>query len=122
MMPSSAIDEHEAADQVQPVDDAISMLRHVLADSIEPRGCTARRADREHVKDADSALVMTAKSSIQAIAFAAERPSFVHSRVADLKVRIAALAAIGAPPAFWMLNLAAAGCAALTIADVQAIR
>jgi 4-carboxymuconolactone decarboxylase len=38
-----------------------------------------------------------------------------------LKVRIAALAAMGAPPGSWMVNLAAAGEAGLSIADVQAI-
>ena len=38
-----------------------------------------------------------------------------------LQVRIAALAAIGAPPASWMLNLAAAGGSGLTLADVQGI-
>ena len=38
-----------------------------------------------------------------------------------LKVRIAALAAMGAPPGSWMVNLAVASEAGLTIADVQAI-
>lgn len=38
-----------------------------------------------------------------------------------LKVRIAALAAMGAQPGSWMLNLAAAGETGLTVEDVQAI-
>jgi hypothetical protein len=38
-----------------------------------------------------------------------------------LQVRIAALAAMDAPPASWMLNLAAAADSGLTIEDVQAI-
>jgi 4-carboxymuconolactone decarboxylase len=38
-----------------------------------------------------------------------------------VRVRIAALAAVGAGPASWMLNLAAASEAGLTIDDVQAV-
>jgi Carboxymuconolactone decarboxylase family len=38
-----------------------------------------------------------------------------------LKVRTAALSAMGAQPGSWMLNLAAAANAGLTIEDVQAI-
>jgi 4-carboxymuconolactone decarboxylase len=38
-----------------------------------------------------------------------------------LKVRIAALAAMGAPPMSWLMNLSAAEGAGLTLADVQAI-
>ena len=38
-----------------------------------------------------------------------------------VRVRIAALAAVGAPPASWLLNLAAAADAGLEIEDVQAV-
>jgi len=38
-----------------------------------------------------------------------------------LKVRIAALAAMGAPPMSWLMNLTAAGEAGLDLEDIQAI-